>query len=73
MIDANYNKKQVLIKENKQLPSLKAKIDDLEKIILELKDEIVGLRDINDKLLEEKNELNEIINKKENEIQQNRI
>ena len=73
MIDANYNKKQVLINENKQLPSLKAKIDDLEKIILELKDEIVGLRDINDKLLEEKNELNEIINKKENEIQQNRI
>ena len=73
MIDVNYSKKQVLINENKQLPSLKAKIDDLEKIILELKDEIVGLRDINDKLLEEKNELNEIINKKENEIQQNRI
>ena len=73
MIDANYNKKQILINENKQLPSLKAKIDDLEKIILELKDEIVGLRDINDKLIEEKNVLNDIINKKDNEIQQNRI
>jgi hypothetical protein len=73
MIDINYNKKQVLINENKQLPSLKAKIDDLEKIILELKDEIVGLRDVNDKLIEEKNELNDIINKKDNEIQQNRI
>ena len=73
MIDINYNKKQILINENKQLPSLKAKIDDLEKIILELKDEIIGLRDINDKLLEEKNELNDIINKKENEIQQNKI
>ena len=73
LIDINFNKKQILINENKQLPSLKAKIDDLEKIILELKDEIVGLRDINDKLLEEKNELNEIINKKENEIQKNRI
>ena len=73
MIDINYNKKQVLLNENKQLPSLKAKIDDLEKIILELKDEIVGLRNINDKLLEEKKELNEIINKKEEEIQQNKI
>ena len=73
LIDVNFNKKQIFINENKQLPSLKAKIDDLEKIILELKDEIVGLRDINDKLLEEKNELNEIINKKENEIQKNRI
>ena len=73
MIDMNYNKKQILINENKQLPSLKGKIDDLEKIILELKDEIIGLRDINDKLIEEKNELNEIINKKENEIQQNKI
>ena len=73
MIDINFNKKQVLINENKQLPSLKAKIDDLENIILELKDEIVGLRDINDKLLEEKKELNEIIEKKENEIQKNRI
>ena len=73
MIDINYNKKQILINENKQLPSLKGKIDDLEKIILELKDEIIGLRDINDKLIEEKNELNEIINKKENEIQQNKI
>ena len=29
MIDAIYNKKQILINENKQLPSLKAKIDDL--------------------------------------------
>ena len=73
MIDINYNKKQILINENKQLPSLKGKIDDLEKIIMELKDEIIGLRDINDKLIEEKNELNEIINKKENEIQQNKI
>ena len=73
MIDINYNKKQILINENKQLPSLKGKIDDLEKIILELKDEIIGLRDINDRLIEEKNELNEIINKKENEIQQNKI
>ena len=73
MIDINYNKKQILINENKQLPSLKGKIDDLEEIILELKDEIIGLRDINDKLIEEKNELNEIINKKENEIQQNKI
>ena len=73
MIDINYSNKQILINENKQLPSLKAKIDDLEKIILELKDEIVGLREINDKLIEEKNELNEIINKKENEIQQNKI
>ena len=73
MIDANYNKKQILINENKQLPWLKGKIDDLEKIILELKDEIVGLRDINDKLLEEKNELNDIIKKKEEEIQKNRI
>ena len=73
MIDINYNKKQILINENKQLPSLKSKIDDLEKIILELKDEITGLKDINDKLIEEKNELTEIINKKENEIQQNKI
>ena len=73
MIDINYNKKQILINENKQLPSLKGKIDDLEKIILELKDEIVGLRDINDKLLEEKNELNNILNKKEEEIMKNRI
>ena len=73
IIDINYNKKQILLNENKQLPSLKSKIDDLEKIILELKDEIVGLRDINDKLIEEKNELNEIINKKEAEIQKNRI
>ena len=73
MIDTNYNKKQILINENKQLPWLKGKIDDLEKIILELKDEIVGLRDINDKLLEEKNELNDIIKKKEEEIQKNRI
>ncbi|MBQ5954762.1 MAG: hypothetical protein IJL49_02220, partial [Firmicutes bacterium] len=40
---------------------------------LDLKDEIIGLRDINDKLLEEKKELNNIINKKENEIQQNKI
>jgi chromosome segregation ATPase len=64
MIDINYNKKQILLNENKQLPSLKGKIDDLEKIILELKDEIVGLRDINDKLLEEKNELNNLLNKK---------
>ena len=45
----------------------------MEKIILELKDEIVGLRDINDKLIEEKNELTEVINKKEEEIQKNRI
>ena len=73
IIDINYNKKQILLNENKQLPSLKSKIDDLEKIILELKDEIVGLRDINDKLIEEKNELNEIINKKEAEIKKNRI
>lgn len=73
MIDINYNKKQILINENKQLPSLKGKIDDLEKIILELKDEIVGLRDINDKLLEEKNELNNLLNKKEEEIMKNRI
>jgi hypothetical protein len=73
MIDINYNKKQILINENKQLPSLKGKIDDLEKIILELKDEIVGLRDINDKLLEEKNELNSQLNKKEEEIMKNRI
>ena len=73
MIDINYNKKQILINENKQLPSLKSKIDDLEKIILELKDEITGLKDINDKLIEEKNELTDIINKKENEIQQNKI
>ena len=72
-IDVNYNKKQILLNENKQLPSLKAKIDDLEKIILELKDEIMGLKYINDKLLEEKKELNEIINKKEEEIQQNKI
>ena len=34
MIDINYSKQQVLLNENKQLPSLKAKIDDLEKIIL---------------------------------------
>ena len=54
VIDINQNKKQILINENKQLPWLKGKIDDLEKIILELKDEIVGLRDINDKLIEEK-------------------
>jgi len=73
MIDINYNKKQILINENKQLPSLKGKIDDLEKIILELKDEIVGLRDINDKLLEEKNELNSQLNMKEEEIMKNRI
>ena len=73
IIDINYNKKQILLNENKQLPSLKGKIDDLEKIILELKDEILGLRDINDKLIEEKNELNEVINKKEEEIQKNRI
>ena len=73
MIDINYNKKQILLNENKQLPSLKGKIDDLEKIILELKDEIVGLRDINDKLLEEKNELNNLLNKKEEEIMKNRI
>ena len=73
VIDINQNKKQILINENKQLPWLKGKIDDLEKIILELKDEIVGLRDINDKLIEEKNELNELIKKKEEEIQKNRI
>ena len=73
MIDINQNKKQILINENKQLPWLKGKIDDLEKIILELKDEIVGLRDINDKLIEEKNELNELVKKKEEEIQKNRI
>ena len=73
LIDINYNKKQILQNENKQLPSLKGKIDDLEKIILELKDEIIVLRDINDKLIEEKNELNELLNKKEDEIQKNRI
>ena len=73
VIDINQNKKQILINENKQLPWLKGKIDDLEKIILELKDEIVGLRDINDKLIEEKNELNELVKKKEEEIQKNRI
>ena len=72
-ININQNKKQILINENKQLPWLKGKIDDLEKIILELKDEIVGLRDINDKLIEEKNELNELIKKKEEEIQKNRV
>ena len=72
-IDINQNKKQILINENKQLPWLKGKIDDLEKIILELKDEIVGLRDINDKLIEEKNELNELVKKKEEEIQKNRV
>ena len=73
VIDINQNKKQILINENKQLPWLKGKIDDLEKIILELKDEIVGLRDFNDKLIEEKNELNELVKKKEEEIQKNRI
>ena len=73
VIDINQNKKQILINENKQLPWLKGKIDDLEKIILELKDEIVGLRDINDKLIEEKNELNELVKKKEEEIQKNRV
>ena len=73
VIDINQNKKQILINENKQLPWLKGKIDDLEKIILELKDEIVGLRDINDKSIEEKNELNELVKKKEEEIQKNRI
>ena len=73
VIDINQNKKQILINENKQLPWLKGKIDDLEKIILELKDEIVGLRDINDKLIEEKNELNKLVKKKEEEIQKNRI
>ena len=73
MIDANYNKKQILLNENKQLPSLKTKIDDLDKIILELKDEIINLRYVNDKLIEEKNELNDLINKKEEEIQKNRI
>jgi len=73
VIDINVNKKQILINENKQLPWLKGKIDDLEKIILELKDEIVGLRDINDKLLEEKNELNELVKIKEEEIQKNKI
>ena len=72
-INISQNKKQILINENKQLPWLKGKIDDLEKIILELKDEIVGLRDINDKLIEEKNELNELIKKKEEEIQKNRV
>ena len=35
VIDINVNKKQILINENKQLPWLKGKIDDLEKIILE--------------------------------------
>ena len=73
VIDINQNKKQILINENKQLPWLKGKIDDLEKIILELKDEIVGLRDINDKLIEEKNELNELVKKKEEEIQKNKV
>ena len=73
VIDINQNKKQILINENKQLPWLKGKIDDLEKIILEFKDEIVGLRDINDKLIEEKNELNELVKKKEEEIQKNRV
>jgi len=72
-IDINQNKKQILINENKQLPWLKGKIDDLEKIILELKDEIVELRDINDKLLEEKNELNDLVKKKDEEIQKNRV
>ena len=72
-IDINQNNKQILINENKQLPWLKGKIDDLEKIILELKDEIVELRDINDKLLEEKNELNDLVKKKEEEIQKNRV
>ena len=73
VIDINVNKKQILINENKQLPWLKGKIDDLEKIILELKDEIIGLRDINDKLLEEKNELTELVKQKEEEIQKNKI
>ena len=73
LIDINHNKKQILIKENKQLPWLKGKIDDLEKIILELKDEIIGLRDINDKLIEEKNELNDLVKIKEEEIQKNKI
>ena len=73
VIDINVNKKQILINENKQLPWLKGKIDDLEKIILELKVEIIGLRDINDKLLEEKNELTELVKQKEEEIQKNKI
>ena len=73
MINMNCNKNQILLNENKQLPSLKGKIDDLEKIIMELKDDITNLRFVNDKLIEEKNELNDMLNKKEEEIQKNRI
>ena len=73
MINMNCNKNQILLNENKQLPSLKGKIDDLEKIIMELKDDITNLRFVNDKLIEEKNELNDMLSKKEEEIQKNRI
>ena len=73
MINMNCNKNQILLNENKQLPNLKGKIDDLEKIIMELKDDITNLRFVNDKLIEEKNELNDMLSKKEEEIQKNRI
>ena len=73
IINMNCNKNQILLNENKQLPSLKGKIDDLEKIIMELKDDITNLRFVNDKLIEEKNELNDMLSKKEEEIQKNRI
>ena len=62
-----------LREENKQIPSLKRKITDLENVIREYQDKITELKKNNDKAINDKEELNNIINKKTEEIQKEKV
>lgn len=66
--DNNNNSNKQLIDNNLQF-----KLDDLEKIIIDFKNEITSLKEINDKLLEEKEELLKSIETKDNELHKNSI
>ena len=60
----------ILKEENKQIPALKSKIADLENILKEYQNKIVELKNNNTQIINDKEELNKIINTKTAEIQQ---
>ena len=62
-----------LKEENKQIPSLKRKIAEYENIITEYQNQITELKKKNDKVINDKEELNNIINKKTEEIQKEKV
>ena len=62
-----------LKEENRQIPSLKRKIADFENIVKTYQNQIKELKKNNEKNINDKNELNNIISQKSEEIQKEKI